>query len=371
MEVYYSIYVLVLLSLLFELKGHKYKRYVIVFWCIFFTLFGGLRWNMGSDWDQFYYHFQQSSWKNIFSYDRYGNGQELLEPGYVFLNVLVKSLFSKYYVFNTIVCGFLQFTNYKFVYKFSPKRPLLFYGFIVFTSMNFFPVRNGLSMGFVFWAMMAIYERNIIKFLIFSFLASSIHYQCILIFPMYWIGKIKLNNLVYVAIFILVVILRYILENLFRDVIVVSEGEILEKAEYYSNISASGHSASYISWGLFFFFLLNYLYIRNFVKKKYLLWYNTLLNGYMIYVSIFIVFSENMGTLSRLASVVGGTNLILFIYTINFYISRKNEVVKMGAIIFFVLYCCYKMLGVANSLNGYFEKVNVPYRTIYHYHILR
>ena len=55
-----------------------------------FTLFRGLRWEVGTDWEQYLNIFLYSEWSNIFSLKR--ELDDIMEPGYIVLNVLVKTL---------------------------------------------------------------------------------------------------------------------------------------------------------------------------------------------------------------------------------------------------------------------------------------
>ena len=50
MDTYLIIDILLLVSCIFELSTKKIKQKIIFIWMIFFTLFGGLRWEIGGDW---------------------------------------------------------------------------------------------------------------------------------------------------------------------------------------------------------------------------------------------------------------------------------------------------------------------------------
>lgn len=367
MAFYYLIYILVLASVLFEFSEKKTKLRVLMFWCVFFALLGGLRWEIGGDWNQYYWHFRYSSWRNIFSYDRYGTGSENLEPGFVFFNILIKSIFGKFYIYNLIICSFLQYTFYRFTIKFSPEHPILFYSYMAIAAMALFPVRNGFSIGFVFWAIMAIRDRNFLRFLLFSAIASSIHYQCLIIFPFYWIYRIKLPSWTYILLYIGIIMMRYIFEDYIGFLATLSEDEVSNKLETYTQITNSGHAVSYSSWVLHFLLLLSYLYIRRIEKLQNDAWYNTLLNAFIVYMSFFIVFSESMGTLSRLTAVVAGFNTILYINMIVWSLKNKSQVIAAAAISFYIAFNVYKISSIAKSSNGYFEQTNVPYKTIFDY----
>ena len=365
MELYYIIHSLVLISCIFELATIKTKKTVIILWCIFFTMFGGLRWQIGGDWDQYYSHFLFSNWNNIFNYDRNGDGTQTLEPGFVFLNVLVKTIFGKFYFYNLIVVGFIQYTYYRLSLKFSPSRPLLFYVFLMMACSNYFPVRAGLAIAVSYWAYIFIVNRNLKAFLIVIFIATMIHNQSIVLLPTYWIGKIKLKWYYYLIIYLAVIGLRFVLQDYFILLLSLSGGSLAEKVYFYTQHETVGYAgANYIGWALNFVFLCIYLYIR--AKKfssDYL--YNSWLNMFIIYNFIFICFSDGFGDLTRLTSSFVLSQVILFTMSMNYFIKQKGTIIKTIAIMFFILYCSYK---ISNVGSGYFFKdACVPYKTIFDY----
>ena len=65
---------------------------IVWFWIIFFTLFRGLRWGVGTDWEQYLDVFSIADWSNIFSLQRYEYRDDVMDFGYMILNVVVKSI---------------------------------------------------------------------------------------------------------------------------------------------------------------------------------------------------------------------------------------------------------------------------------------
>ena len=368
METYYIIHISLFLCLIFEFCSLNVKKKVIVFWMIFFTLFGGLRWRIGGDWDQYYQHFKASDWDNIFSYDRYGNGEETLEPGFVFLNVFVKTLFGEFYIYNLFVVGFIQFTYYKFCNYFFPKNPLLVYCLLMVIASNYFPVRAGLSLGISYWIWRFIYERNLKMFLVIVTVAFFIHNQCVILYPCYWLGRINLKSYWYLLIYPIIAGLVYVLQDYFILLSASTGSSIAEKAYIYTQTETEGFKgASYMGWALNYLFLIIYLYLRNHYSYNNL-WYNTLLNCVMIYNAIFMVFSDGMGDLTRLSGMLYPAQCILFFNSLLYFIKKKRTIVSYLAVIFFVLYYIYKM---PSCWSGYFFQDNsVPYKTIFDYNHL-
>lgn len=195
MELYYAIHLLVFFCLAFEFSRNiKLKLNVIKCLMLFFVLFGGLRWEIGNDWEQYRMLFEHLSWDNFLSFNRYGNGGEKLEPGFALANVLVKSIFgTRFYIYNIILQIFIQYTYYIFSKEFSPKRPLLIYAFLMVLRPNYFAVRAGFAISILFWAYKYIRDQNLKKFLIVVLLASSVHFQCLVLIP--FIGQVGLKFL--------------------------------------------------------------------------------------------------------------------------------------------------------------------------------
>lgn len=66
--IYYILFIsLFLTSLLDFTKINKaFKNRLFILWIIIFILFKGLRWDTGTDFNQFYACFKYSDWSNIF-----------------------------------------------------------------------------------------------------------------------------------------------------------------------------------------------------------------------------------------------------------------------------------------------------------------
>lgn len=367
MELYYTIYFLLLLSLLFEFANQKIKNRVMILWCVFFVIFGGIRWNTGNDWEQYYDHFLNSQWNNIFNYDRYGNGEDTLEPGFVFVNVLIKTIFGEFYIYNILILAFIEFAYYKFCRFFSPSHPLI--PFIFINMGPLFPVRAGLSLAFVYMAYKPLKERDLKRFLLMVIFAILIHTQNIILLPLYWVGKVRIKNYILLPLYTICAISTYFFQKYFIALTLLVEGSISEKAAHYTEFETIGaKGASYMGWALNFFFLCIYLYVTSKNKNRYGEWTNTLINGFMIYMIIFFAFSEGMGDLARLSGVLLPVQLILFADSYRFFVDRKKGVAAIAAVTFVFAYYTYKWYG---AFDGYFfEDAYVPYKTIFDYNLL-
>ena len=72
MFIYLLIYIPFICSAYYDFvkTSDKQKISILWFWVIVFTLFRGLRWDTGTDWDQFLEVYNHAHWDNIFSYYR-------------------------------------------------------------------------------------------------------------------------------------------------------------------------------------------------------------------------------------------------------------------------------------------------------------
>jgi hypothetical protein len=361
MEIYYTLYGVFLACILFEFQPSvKIKKMIMFLWCIVFIIFGGLRWGVGGDWEQYLHHFRNSDWNNIFDYTRYGDSK--LEPGFVFFNVIIRTLFGYFWIYNIIILCIINYAYYKFCILVSPKHPLI--PFILLFMGVLFPVRAGLSMGFCYLAYQYIIKRNFKKFIFWILIATALHNQCIVLVPLYFLCYVNLRSYQLLILYVAFALLGMVIQKYFAVFILLFSGSIAEKAAHYTDFETTGFKgASYIGWVLNFFFLILYLYVGNKMKIRKTLAYNTLLNGFMIYMVIFFTFSEGMGDLSRLAGLYFPCQLALFANAFSYFYDVKKGFFRIVTILFIVSYYTYKYSGAFKSY--YFEESCVPYKTIF------
>ncbi|MEE1258804.1 MAG: EpsG family protein [Paludibacteraceae bacterium] len=194
MWIYIVLYMLLFLTSMCELSEEKkkYNLFFLYFWVVVFTLFRGLRWGTGTDWSQYYACFEKSDWSNIFSYYRYGLYTELMESGYVFLNVLIKSLF-KHYTSFLLLTNLAVLLNYAhFCRTYVPKYPLMTFVLVLFFT-PIFPVRQDIAIIFLLWACYFSINKKIILSLFFVFIASTIHDMSVIFFPVCLLFNLQIS----------------------------------------------------------------------------------------------------------------------------------------------------------------------------------
>lgn len=362
MELYIFIHVLVVLSTFFELQhNQKIKRSVIVIWCVFFILFGGLRWETGNDWAQYLGHFNKVDWSNWINYDRYGDGRFTLEPGFLLLNLIIKTLFGTFWAYNLIVVAFLEFTFYKFAYNHSSAHPILLYA-LIHSSFVYFPVRAGIALGVCYWAYRFIKERKLVKFLLCVSIAYFIHNQCIFLVPFYWIGIIHLNKYFCIVLCVIAAATGFIFQDSLVALSLLLGDSVEDRIQAYVDWQTIEDDSLNLAIAITYFInLLVFLYVRETTEMKNSNWYNCLFNCYLCYILLYFIFVNGLSDLVRLQDVLCPGYYIIYAVSIVKLATHRN--VTIARLIILMLLAIN--LRQAMYVGGVFaEHTCVPYQTI-------
>jgi hypothetical protein len=180
-------------------KSEDSKR--VVFYGMAFLVplvFISLRFNMGTDYPNYV---------EIF-YDIASGNYLRTEPAYTLLNIVVYELgLDVQWVFS--VMGFLTLL---FTYKSFPKDGFAFAVFL-FILIHYFigsfhMIRQGLATAIMAYAMIYIYEKNFLKFVFFTVLATAFHLATgVILFTTYFFANKKINRFVLIFIIMLAFII--------------------------------------------------------------------------------------------------------------------------------------------------------------------
>jgi len=388
MLTYYLIYIPIILLCVFYKAPQKRQDDVIKIWILAITLFGGLRWKTGYDWDTYFALFRDLDWGNFLSYSKYGDlSLQTIEPLYAFLNVLVKSIFGKYYVFNLLVCFFIHYSYYRFAKYHIPQCPIICFCFVELVLVAFFPVRQTLATAVLLWGFRYIKEQKLFPYLVVVALAFCIHRMSIVALPLYWVGKVRLNDAVIIPLFFSFVVIGKLVQNYVIMLSLVLGGQLGELLNTYTetqSIERTGIPITTIFLNCIFLGL--YLYFRKKFRLKNDKWYNFCLNSFILFFGIMAIFAQGMGDMTRLISVFLPGHCLLF-SSILIYSLRRNPTVLMKSnskvvanrdkltdtvcmftIVFAFAYILYKFATMFNDY--YFEDACLPYRTIFDFSVL-
>ncbi|MDR3002301.1 MAG: EpsG family protein [Fibromonadaceae bacterium] len=342
----------------------RHKKITMLIIALFFTLFRGLRWETGTDWEQFHDFFYNASLSGLFS-PRYATGSVVMEPGYTLLNVFFSNLTGSYtsllIFYNAIMFGIY----YSCSWKYFPKSPISVFICLIFFTVNPFPLRQGLACAIFLYGIRYILSKDMLKFGIAIIIAASIHNSAILLFPCYFFLNKQIPNKLIVISYIVCLIfaesqlLNLVLEqtiSIFAKIIG-ADSSFLLKAYTYLNHNKDVDS------GLFtkiFSFLRSIVFLSIFClfasRNKVPSNYNIFFNCFALSLCIGILFKYQMQEIARVQDYfVPGTALLLG-YILSVLPTNKHN-------IFYVFVILYSFYAVYKYFDKWYDYL-VPYKSI-------
>lgn len=377
MLIYLVLYVGVILTALLDVFSPLPKdtrRFFFLFWFFCFFVFKAFRWDTGTDWSQYLLCFNESEWSNIFSYNRNVIGDTMMEPGYVFLNVFIRSIFPFYTAFLIITNLIIMLFYTRFYNSIFPRYSLQSLALFLFVT-ELFPVRQTIAVAIFCFAYYQIKNRSFIKYLLIVLICSTIHYSSFVMIPFYFVLKLKLRLLYYIFGYL---IAGVIAERFFSIIELLIQVNILPPVVQHlltlygnqeSNVARLGDfSGSFWPSYIFHFslFLITYfcykkscIYESEDIKD----WKRIGLNSYFFTIC-FICFHSIPGSsdLLRFQSFFWIGYILMNLYSIVIFVQFKK---KMIAIALLTIVCLWKMSGMGifrpNSLYHY---LFVPYKSV-------
>ena len=236
MFIYLLIYIPLLLSSWYDFDGKtslKKKKQVMMFFVIIFTLFRGLRWNIGTDWLQFLNVYENAYFENIFNYVRYHD--MIMDYGYMFINAVFHELGFPYTVFLLATNLLIMLCSYDFSLRHT-KYPIL--TFILLLNVGLpFPVRQQIALAIAIWGFRFLAERKWWKLFIILTISFFIHKATIVAFfamgVPYVLSKYEVKWWVYALVYLSTFVISIILADILKDFITLVTGQ----SEYLNQYS--------------------------------------------------------------------------------------------------------------------------------------
>lgn len=394
MWIYIVLYMLLFLTTMCEVseKTKKYNLFFIYFWVVVFTLFRGLRWSTGTDWAQYQACFDRAGWDSIFSYYRYGLYTEVMEFGYVFINVLIKTIFG-HYTFFLIITNLIILLNFAyFSRKYVPRNPLLTFSLLVVYN-PIFPVRQDIAMVLLLWAChFSICKRYILS-MAFVLLASTIHDMSIIFIPLclFFCVNIRLSWLFVISLLFALFVNVESLLNLLDLLGGLSFGAVSEMSTLYlENVTSEPIKMSIFRYLYVAVFVLMFKYYYNvrgrIPEKLYATFPSALqekfsnglshlemklraLNFYTnAYLCMFLVyFLSGLGGpmvgFGRLAHFFFPSFPFAFMIMYSLEYSEKYRRILLGIFVLFFMYQFFRFQII--DLFGLYEGIYNPYYTVF------
>lgn len=354
MGIYFAVYFIFFLFSLWDLFiADRRKFFTIILMCLLGTImivFAGIRWETGTDWDNYQYYFKIIDIRPI--------GDTAMEIGYEFIVRGFKTFVSSQYTAFLIFCAaFIVVLTYSVLYKFSPFP--LFSLFLLF-SYSFvgsgFGVRQDLAIALCLTSLVFIQQQSLIKFLLVVVSAAMIHNSALVFIPAFWIFNFKWNVMKAIVTLSFTVICIVFSENIMSAI-----GTMVStrKVELYLTMGMEAEHNPYqvlakaLLGRLFFFFIIVWFVDYQNDDKKL---YNGLFNLYVFGIIIFSIFSPINMIFGRLARFYDIYQILLLPMAYSFAI-------RFYKIIIFLLLSAFSVLKFKTAL-GDSEGTFLPYKTI-------
>lgn len=305
----YLIFILILFLLsvfdLIKLKEQRLFFYLISIGII--IAFSGLRWNTGTDWD------------NYFEYFKTEDNYHLFEPGYVWLVKFSKLLYNNYTFFlillSTIILTFFGKANYKL-------SPYPIFSIFIFISLVLpFWVRQSFSLAILFFAFYTLTNENKKLFVFLVFLASLFHYSALIALPLIFfydsfISPKKVFALLVAAVVISKLNLLSFILDFFIQFLGISEYLGIAKLSAYLTSETMNENIDYglrnlVSMVNIFAYVALFLFFRNRLEKNKFV-FNVFLNIYLYGAIINLLSMGDVDTLRRFSIFFSIAPVILF-----------------------------------------------------------
>lgn len=380
MFIYIALYTFLLICSFADVSkcSQKNKLILLTFLVLVFVLFRGLRWETGTDWEQFEYCFNHADWDNITNYDRYGNGRERMESGYMLLNCIIK-IFGNYTLFLLVTNLFIVGSWAKLSYKLVPSKPIMTFAMIMVSNL-IFPVRLQLAAGIFCWSIYYLLEKKFLACTIVTIIACSIHKSAIIVSLILPFLSLQIKS--YAAI---ILIMLSLLGNTIADMLSLAVlgfavlinpllPDLATNLVVYSDVEKSGYTEiSLLSQIISFLFsiilLLSFLYTRHIIakssldftnKKKLMLKVNIFMNCYIIF-TFFLKFFQipSLANFQRVAEFFTTGYAVSFMLSYNYL---KYKISSKFLFAFYIILYLYKLKGL---LNTSYPELFYPYISIF------
>lgn len=347
------LFILYLLAFAIEdLPNNKSKK-IFYFIIIMLVLFSGLRGDIEPDY---------SSYKDIFYWAGISeySAEEDTEIGFFYLNRIIYTTGLNFQwviflmAFFTIILKAIFFKKVSKNFVFS----ILLYYCSVFFLFEFIAIRQALAMSIFFFGIPYILERNFLKYTFIVLLGSLFHLSIFLVFPLYFLVHKKWNVLILYGIlgfssFVSISQIEIPFVNNLIPLLNLSS-YTTAKLEIYDNSDL----VSVLSIKQMLFALIFIVFRTKFPKEVY---YNILLNIFVVGVLFTTIFNEIPEFSYRIKFYFFWTDTILMVLIINF-IAKNNFFVKVLLYTFVVVIYSFTLYTFLDDLSGKGHYI-YPYKT--------
>lgn len=360
MEFYVTIFIFfVFFSFIEIFTKQKYiAKYLFVFSCLFLFVLSFIRWETGTDWNnyQMYFHYVLRT-----PYE-----DDIFESGFRAINYLVRD-FTEEYTVLLFVSGIVLFVFHSMAIKELSLYPMLSLTFLYSINFaNILFVRQSITVAILFYSIKLIIDNKFWKFLFLVLLSTTIHRSAILFIFAWWIFKSKISFKKMLIILASSIVLSYVLKYLLESLLGSFGGTVIQnKLETYLSDSYNESVNEHVNFTFILIkgiankllVLLGAMYIYKKLKDEDKV-FRGLINIYWFASFVYFITISISIALARFAFAFDIVQIILIAYIISYFGNIRSK----GII--FVIFLVYATLRLFTLLNSPFQEEFVPYKHI-------
>ncbi|PTN02882.1 EpsG-like putative glucosyltransferase [Mangrovibacterium marinum] len=328
----------------------------------FLVIHDGLRWETGTDWNNYYRYFTGCLSGNLDSVYRF-------DPGYQFINKLIRGITGEYtlflifhaiFVYTFLFLSINKYSPYKFVSIF-----LLYSLMIPFLGMN----RQYLTLVIAVFLIQYIQRQDYFKVITIIVVCFLFHTSILLFIPALFLNRRFSTKTILIALSLSIVIaLSGLINKIPSSVFVLLGSSVSSKAEYYMSGIAHKITANplftflaivkRIFWLIFLIKFRSKLEIEN----KY---FNLLLNMYVVSSMIYLIFNNTIFQIIVERGLLYYNIVEIFLIPLLLSLFKK----KLNRIALFGLILIYGIITQIKGINGYvrpgYDDIFRPYKGLF------
>ena len=331
------------------------KHRTDVFCVLVFVFFFGLRGYVFDDWINYAEIFRKIDLQHIGMTIE----KSTVEPGFLLLNALCKSIIDNYHVF-VMACTLLNlWLMLRFFSRYVQNLPLALMCYVcmggLIISINL--MRNSIAIFLFLNVIHLIQERKAWPYFGVCLLAMTFHYSAIVYFPLYFFLHRRLNKWVYLVIFLganIILLMHISLLHYLVDIIAgsISKGLQMHIDAYMERATNEGFriSIGYLErlfTGLLVFFFMDKLYERRQENRLFV-------NSILLYYMMFFLFSEFDEVSIRMSYLFVVSYWIIWPELVSCFTIENNRRLFSA---FLYIYCIMKIIGSTNFITAKYDNL--------------
>ncbi len=332
------------------------KNIMIILYGIIIIFFAGLRWETGTDWENYL-----SAFNNV-------QNVNLGESGFEFLYELLLRFSSSLSNSYTLLLFLIAMTIFSLTLfplkKYSP-YPLFSLLLLLSYSINSsgFGYRQDLAISICFFSFFFVLRRKLFFFLFFVLLATFFHQSAIIFLPVYWVSKFVWNKKTIIYLTMFIIVFYFIISKIGYIAALYSESAAYKVSNYNEmspdeKIMGQGDPLTVLLRGIFNRIVLLIPALIVFFKSKLYDQKFSYIFNIMFFGLVFYVLLSPLGyVFLRFTRYYEMFQILLIPLAI--YFSKPKT--KILLILFYLFYCVFKFVFVLISD----DEVYVPYQTIF------